>query len=278
MLAVVFFFGFGDVTVLGQVHKPLDEVSGLAAATAGHLWAHNDSGDGPNLYALSLTGELLATFTLAGRDFVDVEDMAAGPGPDPDRRYLFLADVGNNRAHDGEPRASVVVYRFPEPSLPESPEGPISIAGSDALVLLYPDHAHDVETLLIDPLSGDLYLCTKRDPQSRVYRLAEPGPGSSRFTLEFVGEMRLPGNTAGDVSPDGRTILIKTYPGIASFSRDPRQPLWKALVDGTPTPFSGYRLEPQGEAIAFDLEGEGFYTLSEARNVRKVPLYYYSFP
>jgi len=263
--------------ILARVGKPLDEVSGLVAATQGHLWTHNDSGDGPHVYALALDGTLLATYAVRGETFRDVEDIAAGPGPDPGKRYLFIADVGNNRAHDGEPRASVTVFRVPEPRLPDTvPEEKIVI-DADALVLVYPDAAHDVETLLVDPLTGDLYLCTKRDPESRVYRLPKPGPGPSRYDLEFVGTFLPTGNTAGDVSPDGRHILIKTYVGIVHFERDPEKPLWQALVGVTGKNLPGYVMEPQGEAIAFDLAGTGFYTLSEVRGRSKVPLYHYRF-
>ena len=265
--------------ILGEVGKPLDEVSSLAAGIAGHLWVHNDSGDGPQFYALATDGRLLATFVLDGYGFMDAEDMAAGPGPEPGRRYLFLGDVGNNKAHDGDPRPSVNVFRVPEPlNIPEQPTT-VNIPKSEVSVLLlyYPDGAHDVETLLLDPLTGDLYLCTKRDPRSRIYHLPKPGPGHKAYDLKFVGEMSITGTTAGDVSPDGRHILIKTYMGVFHYRRDPDQPLWQALVNAKPSPLPGYVLEPQGEAIAFDVNGKGFYTLSEARNVRKVPLYYYPF-
>lgn len=276
LFTLILFLASEKHTILAEIGKPLNEVSGLVAAEAGHLWTHNDSGDGPNLYALSLDGELLATYVLEGRTFVDVEDIAAGPGPEEGVRYLFIGDVGNNRAHTGGPRASIVVYRVPEPTLPENGEKEIPIT-SDALVLLYPDHAHDVETVLVDPLSGDLYLSTKRDAKSKIYRLPKPGPGSSRYELEFVGDMLMSGTTAGDVSPDGRHILIKTYVGIVHFERDPDKPLWQALVGVQGKNYQGYVLEPQGEAIAFDLEGTGFYTLSEVRAIGKVPLYHYRF-
>ena len=92
----------------------LVELSGLAAGRSaeGVLWAHNDSGDRPRLFALGLDGSDRGAFEVEGADAVDWEDMAAGPGPDGSP-HLFVADVGDN----AESRPEVAVYRIPEPSL-----------------------------------------------------------------------------------------------------------------------------------------------------------------
>src|SRR5262245_23653064 len=49
---------------VGAVPDQLRESSGLAISRSqpGILWSHNDSGDGPNLYAIDISGKLLAVF------------------------------------------------------------------------------------------------------------------------------------------------------------------------------------------------------------------------
>ena len=61
--------------------EELDEVSGLVASRAQSdlLWVHNDSGDGPRVFALDLSGRVRLEVTLRGADAVDFEDLAIGP-------------------------------------------------------------------------------------------------------------------------------------------------------------------------------------------------------
>jgi hypothetical protein len=47
-----------------------------------------------------------------------------------------------------------------------------------------------------------------------------------------------------------------------------------ALLKDNPAPVT-YQIEPQGEAIAFDKAGNGFYTLSERASASSVTLNYY---
>jgi len=42
--------------------------------------------------------------------------MAAGPGPERGKSYLYLGDIGDNN----EARAEIVVYRVPEPALTDT--------------------------------------------------------------------------------------------------------------------------------------------------------------
>jgi hypothetical protein len=61
----------------------LIESSGVAASRthAGILWTHNDSGDGPNLYATDLHGTDRGAVRVPGAAAVDWEDIALGPCP-----------------------------------------------------------------------------------------------------------------------------------------------------------------------------------------------------
>ena len=112
----------------GTITDPaLVEISGLAASRTvpGVLWANNDSGDGPRVYALSAAGELLGTYDLAGAEAIDWEDIAVGPGPDPSLHYVYVGDIGQN----GGLRDQVEVYRVPEPAAIE-PSGSLTASAS----------------------------------------------------------------------------------------------------------------------------------------------------
>src|SRR2546425_2345850 len=73
--------------VLLQAHAlaspRLIESSGVAVSHAhpGVLWSHNDSGDGPYLYATDLTGADRGRVLVSGAENEDWEDMALGPCP-----------------------------------------------------------------------------------------------------------------------------------------------------------------------------------------------------
>jgi hypothetical protein len=76
---------------------------------------------------------------------------------------------------------------------------------------------------------------------------------------------------AGDVSPDGREIIVRGPYNASLWHRPEGQPLWKAFEQkpvGIPL-----MSEPQGEGIAFDGRGRGYFTISEMENP---PLYYFA--
>jgi len=278
-LAAVAETPFGAGEVAGEVaRRPIAEASGLAASRRhpGVLWTHNDSGDQARIFAIGRDGRLLAICTLVGAEAQDYEDIAIGPGPIAGMDYLFVGDIGNNRAHTGGPRPHITVYRVPEPVVEKDTGSPatLDLQSVDALKLTYPDNAHDAEALLVDPDNGDLYILTKRDQPSRIYRATAPGKDERNIELTYLGKMAITQITAADISPNGRELLVKTYPKAFWYPRGEGVSIADALMAAQPAPIAAYRVEPQGEAIAFDAEGMGFYTLSEAKS-KTTPLYFY---
>ena len=73
----------------------IDESSGVVASRRNPdlFWTHNDSGDGPFLYAFDLNGGKRGTWHVTGAKAFDWEDIAAGPGS-----TLDIADIGDNDA------------------------------------------------------------------------------------------------------------------------------------------------------------------------------------
>ena len=222
-----------DPVTTGVVQDPrVNEASGMVASVdhPGIYWVHNDSGDTARFFAIKEDGSVIATYNLLGVTAIDWEDMARGPGPVPGVSYLYFADIGDNLAT----RAFVTVYRIPEPTPPATAGATIDVTGAVALEMAYPDAAHDAETLLADPITGDLFIVTKcfflsgcSDGVSKVYRYPAPRQDGIRVTLEEVASITFSGTafahaaTAGDVSPAGDRIVVRTYTQALAWNRAP---------------------------------------------------------
>ena len=265
--------------VAGAIGAPdLVELSGLAASHAhpGVLWATNDSGDTPRLFAMSDAGAPLGTFAVPGAEAIDWEDLATGPGPDPAKSYIYIADIGDNAAA----RDHVTVYRVAEPD--SAPSGVDDILdGAEAIQLVYPDGPEDAEALFVDPVTTDVFIITKQlSGQSKVLRAATVGAVPAvPLTMEQVGAIVVPATppydpnatmalpstmvTGADISPDGRTVLVRTYQQVLAFERAEGQTVGDALAG---PPCSAPQVaEPQGEAIAFSATGDRYFTAGETQ-------------
>ncbi|MGA1212426.1 MAG: hypothetical protein ACO3ZZ_01670, partial [Solirubrobacterales bacterium] len=122
--------------------------------------------------------------------------------------------------------------------------------------------ARDAEALLVDPATGELYVISKRESRSRVYRAPSPAFEGETVPLEFLDELPVGGVVAADVCPDGQTVLIKTYFGIDAFISG------RGVADALAGDRSGRLYEPQvsftqDESIAADPWCTGYSVLPE---------------
>lgn len=203
----------------------LTESSGVAVSRAypDVLWSHNDSGDGPYLYATDRRGTDRGRLLVSGASAIDWEDMARGPCPLPvATTCLYLADTGDNL----ELRPFVTVYAVPEPEPPENPGDTLGTTRAAAILnLRYPDGSHDVEGIYVSPRDTALYLVSKgykRGTPIRLYR-ADRRTWSPRDTAEvavatLVQTLDITPNrkdgrviTGAAVRPDGRLVALRTY-------------------------------------------------------------------
>ena len=267
----------------------LDEVSGLAQSRTnrGVFWVHNDSGDEPRVYAVGRSGAWLGTYTLAGAAAIDWEDMAIGPAADG-RSYLYLADIGDNNAR----RTSVRIYRVNEPVVGAN-QSPVTgtLSQVTSYDFVYDDGPRDAEGFMVDPLTNDFYIVSKREPKSNhLYRAVSPRAGRMN-TLVRVGGFTTTGATGADISPDGLQVLIRRYSSTIDASSPPalagsywsRPDASVSLVTLLQQPGQIVPLvaETQGEAIAFAADGRGFYTTSEHGSIagatsKQAPLTFYA--
>lgn len=252
-------FGAGRLAGVVQ-NDQIREASGIVASrqNPGVLWVHNDSGDSARVFAINEKGEFLGTCVLGGVTARDWEDIAVGPGPDPNRQYLYVGDIGDNLARYPD----VTVYRVLEPKIdPATPFGVMTIEPADAIWFTYPGGPRDAETLFVDPLTRDLYILSKREFFSKVYQAPYPQSTTGRTELKQVASLPWGFAVAGDVSPDGRRVIVRGVFNASMWDRTPGQPLWKAFAGRhTPLPLIP---EKQGEGICFDAKGTGYFTIGE---------------
>ncbi len=235
----------------------LDESSGVAPSVnqAGVWYTHNDSGDTSRFFRFKESGEVTGVFSLKGASAVDWEDMASasvdGTG------WLYFGDIGDNLLV----RKDIRVYRVAEPA----GEGR-SLEGFDSYVLKYPDGSHNAEALMVRQDTGDVYVVTKSTGTTcGVYKLASP-KASGTYTLAKVGDIKVGGAiegsrlvTAGDISPDGRHVAVRTYLAAYEFEAGSDFDAW---VKGAPRSIKT-AFEVQGEGIAYARDGRSLVTTSE---------------
>lgn len=267
--------------MVGELPSELLEASGITRdpRNADAFWAHNDSGNPAELFAVDATGRLLAIVPLEDAPNRDFEDIAVGPCPSGS--CLYLGDIGDNLAV----HSSIRVHRLPLPELPADVEA--SDAGEAPTLpalrpdaswhLVYPAGPRDAESLAIDAERDELIIVTKgREDVVELYSLPlgelRGRPGSPD-TLRRLGRLPLPiGSgtsqliTAGDLSPDGSRLVVRSYTTLYEFA-------WPGAADfdtlAAPAASSVLSaLEAQGEGVAWDGTTDTLVLVSEGRGGR----------
>jgi hypothetical protein len=218
----------------------INEVSGLVRARfPGVLWFHEDSGNGPWLYATSPSGDLRASIEVLDATNRDWEDMARAMG------RVWIGDIGDN----AQVRTEIQVYWFPEPSSLET-----TTVSARLLTLRYPDDA-----MVVDGRHRRLFVFEKQrsDPITRVYAADLRGvrPGDA-LDLQLVARVPIQNVTAADVGHDG--VILKNNSGGLLFPWS-RTSVVRTLRRSTPCPVA----LPAGESVAFSASGHRIYTIPE---------------
>ncbi|MCH7410225.1 hypothetical protein MM239_12525 [Belliella sp. DSM 111904] len=261
-------------TAEARGESDLIEASGIVISieNEGFLWTHEDKGNQNEIYLLNIqTGETAAIFKLDGVFNRDWEDIEIGPGPEEGANYIYLGEVGDNdRVY-----RDYKIYRFKEPTFVSgTSEYTISSDEIETITFQYPGNTkHDVETLLLDPWTKDLFLVTKRDFHSIIYVLPYPQNTNEQIEAVKVGEFPFTRAVGGNISLDGNEMLIKTYDFILHWTRTGNENMVDMFTK-TPQLAPYNPTEPQGEAICFDAE-KSYYTLSEFSNAIVPILYFY---
>jgi hypothetical protein len=249
------------------VNTEINEASGLAVSIGrpNLIWTHNDSGDKARIFLINENAESIAEYHLKGVKNRDWEDIATGPGPDEGKPYIYVGEIGDNRAiYDTK-----IIYRFEEPSASSA----LEISNFETIEYVYPDGKRDAESLFIDPLSKDIYILSKREDNIGIYVATYPQSTTEIITLQKLGIIPYRLTVAADITADGEEILLKTYNDIYYWKRNNRS--ISDTLSSVPTKVT-YKVEPQGESIAWKKDGSGFFTLSEQRSKDMPILYFYA--
>lgn len=231
----------------------ITESSGLAASTVhpGVYWTHNDSDDGPYVYAVDAKGRTVATVTLRGVKPRDVEAISTGPGG-----QLYVADTGDNL--DGT-WPEVWIYRFAEPK--DLRDQSVDVV---RYRVRYEDGPRDAEALMVHPVTGRAYIASKRQGGGGLYRGPETLSESGVNTFRRIAEV--PWVTDGAFSPDGTRLVLRGYFSASLYRwRDDAPTLMTSLSP----PF-----QRQGESVTFAPDGRSLLYGSEGKDsvVWRAPL------
>ena len=232
----------------------IDEASGIAESklNPGYLWTEQDSGAPPELALIDTKGNFVKKVFIKNAENRDWEDLTIGPGPEKDKPYIYIADIGDN----GHRHALSYFYRLTEPAVSTD-----TVLNSEKISFVYTDGPRDAEAFLVDHNSLDIYIITKKENRSRIYKLAYPQSTQHIDTAFLVGELPFKGAVSAAVSDDGKEIIIKTYKKLYYWTKPKDENIASAL---TRHPINiGYKKERQGEAICFATDGSCFFTLSE---------------
>jgi hypothetical protein len=224
----------------------ITESSGLAASRIhpGIYWTHNDSDDGPYVYAVdSRTGETVATITMRGIGQPrDVEAISIGPDGD-----IYVGDIGDNLNGSWD---HVWIYRFPEPKQLEN-----ATVRATQFTVKYADGPRNAESLMVDPKTGRVYIASKNEDGGGLYE------GPARLTPSGTNVFRrigdVPWVTDGAFSPDGKQLVLRSYFSARGY-------VWKNGRLGADFPVSA-PLQGQSESVTYTADGSALMFGSEGK-------------
>eukprot|EP00105_Crassostrea_gigas_P031485 XP_011454195.1 PREDICTED: uncharacterized protein LOC105347025 [Crassostrea gigas] len=248
----------------------ITEASGLAASRIhpSVLYTHNDKGDSSRIFAVDAdSGGFLAELNINHARNYDWEDIAVGGCPGaPTKSCIYIGDTGD---HSGDGSVKII-YVVEEPALLRSGD-------LDPVVTLhYTWDALDCETLMVDPTGNVVLISKVHGGIGQVAKIpASAFTTGGTYQISSSTTLRIPPTThkdpvGGDISPNGQEVLLRTHNSLYYWRVDSMDYL-KALSTVDPVVVSHVK-EHQGEAVAWDALGNGYFTCSEGHNQ---PLYYF---
>lgn len=216
----------------------IQESSGLAHNGESGVYTHNDEGESPQVYLVSLeTGETINEWSLSGvSSLSDPESIRI----DPVDGSLWIADIGDNDKNR-------TTKRLVQTSIPTS-------GASTNYNITYPGGVKvNAEALLIHPTTGKKYIATKES----VGRLIEYGvQPTGSGTLVYQS---LPANISdGTFTNDGKYMLFTSAGQSLAYVVEFATGTQVGTIDTTAL--------PKGESITMEPSGKSFLVGSEGSN------------
>ena len=251
----------GEPAITGKLaNTQISEASGLASSRLypGLLWAINDGGDDPLLYAVGSDGTDLGTFRVEGAENFDWEALASFRLRDT--AYLLIADVGDN----WQQRQTVTLYVVKEPVITATGIDNGRVAAiAWQIRFSYEDGPLDCEAVAVDAANQRVFLLSKRGLSPVLYELplhpVDQDTTAMAHRLTTVPHFNWP--TAMDLSPDGLSAVVLTYNNGYLFRRRQNED-WPSAFKRRPQRLRFNRLFQQ-EAICFGFYGKSVFVTSE---------------
>ncbi len=149
----------------------------------------------------------------------------------------------------------------------------------ERLDLQFPNgEKHDSETLMVHPLTGDLYVVIKTGftKKSAVFKASAPLSALATNPLVKIADLAVPAGldlpiTSGDIHPCGTAVLLRAYNTVYQFELPPGSAFDTVFTSSfTRVPAPPVGLGPSdenaGEAISWSPDGRGYFTASEGAN------------
>lgn len=249
---------FDSIPAIKPLQPLVNEISGIADSKQnnGLLWAEEDSGHPPQLYLIDRAAVVVKTVYINGATNRDWEDMTLAGST------LYIAETGDNLLA----YTDYLFYSFPEPSKTAD-----TVRDIATIRFRYPDGSHDAEAFLVEASTNQLYIITKQDNPSRIYKLSPPFTSMNTATL--VGTLPYTEVVSAAQSDSGREVFVKTYDHLYYYKRSEGESLVQCLQHSFIK--QPLQQEPQGEAVCFALDNSGFFTLSEKGWASFVNLHFY---
>jgi hypothetical protein len=215
----------------------IKESSGLAASRLhpGIYWTHNDSGDGPYIYAVdSRTGKTVATVTLSGIGRPrDTEAISIGPG-----NQIYLGDIGDNL---GGTWPYVWIYKLPEPKVLKD-----QTIRATQYVVKYSDGPRNAESLVVHPKTGRVYIIDKNENGGHLFEGPAKLSPSGTNVFRPIAPIDLWATDAA-FSPDGTQLAVRGYFGGIHYAWNGGRIKREGTLD--------VPLQAQGESVTYSVDG-----------------------
>jgi hypothetical protein len=239
--------------VVGQastiVDERINESSSLVVSPArpGIAYTANDEPK-PIVFAIDIaTGAVVGTAKFAkgkGKSkrakLIDPEALSRDPSG-----VLWLSDTGDN----DERRSSAALYAFPELGPGQRKVRPVRYP------VVYGDgRSHNVETLLINPVTGAKFLVSKASEGTGTVFALPDGLNASAPNIASPIASGLPQTiTDGSFTPDGQWVVVRDYEQAYVLN-----PATWSIVRTLPLP-----VMTKGEGLSFEPSGAAFLVSSE---------------
>jgi hypothetical protein len=275
---------FGNARLTGRLGDDrLVECSGMDTSLASDnlIWAINDNGHGPFIYALRFDGRSMGRVLVVGAQNRDWEGMDTFLWQG--RPMILIADFGDNR----ERYTTHTLYVVEEPEFEGEPFGESSnVKLAWRIDFSYPDQNHDAESVFVDATLAKIFVLTKRDNPPLLFELPLKPPDHPIVAKKVAAVKHIPAPsekdmmqkfgkyrsqpTSLDISPDGRQAVVLTYKHAYIFNRNDDDPWAVALTKYPqtlrlphPRDRSDFR---QREAVCFVDGGKALLTTSEGKS------------